>query len=147
MNLLQPIMVVTVQGWTCVTKEALQFAMSLSKDIKVLHAAEDGAPDEFPEKWSEFERPAKTANLPVPELVVLKSPYRFILSPIVNYVVQLAQENPNRRIVAVVPELVEKRWYQYFLHTQRATLLETRLLVEGNDRISVLNMPLYLKSA
>ena len=146
-NLLQPIIVITVQGWNCVTKEALQFAMSLSKEIKVLHAAEETEPDEFPEQWTKFvEAPAQSANLPVPELVVLKSPYRFVVSPIVNYVIRLAQENPTRRVVTVVPEFMERRWYHYFLHTQRAALLKTRLLVDGNDRISVLNIPWYLKA-
>lgn len=145
-NLLQPIVIIMVQSWNRVTKESVQFAMSLSKDIKVLHAAEEATDNDFPKRWSELvEHPAEQANLPVPELVAIKSPYRYIISPIVNYVIELARENPNRRIIAVVPELVQKRWYQYFLHTQRATLLKTRLLLEGNDRISVLNVPWYLK--
>ncbi|MBV8897116.1 MAG: APC family permease [Acidobacteriaceae bacterium] len=146
-NILPPIVVITVQSWNRITKEAVQFAMSLTRDIKVVHAAEDSAGNEFPQQWEELvERPAKQANLPVPELVAIESPYRYIVSPIVNYVVGLSSEHPNRRIVAVVPELVEKRWYQYFLHTQRAALLKARLLLEGNDRISVLNVPWYLKS-
>jgi hypothetical protein len=147
-HLLPPMVVITVQGWNRVTKEAVQFAMSLSKELKVLHAIEDTDSDEFMNRWRELvERPAAEANLPIPELVSIKSPYRYIVSPIVDYVVRLARENPSRRVVAVVPELVEKRWYQYFLHTQRAALLKARLLLEGNDRISVLNMPWYLKTS
>ncbi|MBV9611862.1 MAG: APC family permease [Acidobacteriaceae bacterium] len=146
LNLLPPIMVVTAQGWNCVTKEALQFAMTLTKEIKVLHAAEDANPSEFPAKWREWvERPAQAANLPLPELVTLESPYRYILAPIIDYVARLAYENATRRIVVVIPEFVPKRWYHYFLHTQRAALLKTRLLLEGNNRISVLNMPWYMK--
>lgn len=144
----EPIVVIAVHSWTRITKASLQFALSLSKDIKVLHAVDEDSPDEFPKQWQEFvEEPAREAALPVPELVVLKSPYRYILTPMINYVVQLSLQNPSRRIITVVPELVEKRWYHYFLHTQRATLLKTRLLMEGNDRISVLNMPWYLKTA
>jgi hypothetical protein len=79
-------------------------------------------------------------------LVVLKSPYRFVVTPIVKYVLNLAKTNPKRRVVTIIPELMEKRWYYYFLHTQRATLLKTRLLMEGSDRISVLNIPWYLKT-
>ena len=147
LNLLQPVIVITVQSWNRVSKEAIQFAMSLSKDIKVLHAAEEASKDEFPKHWHELvEGPAQQANLPVPDLVEIESPYRFVISPIVNYVMQLARENSNRRILVVVPELVQRRWYQYFLHTQRAALLKTRLLLEGNDRISVLNIPWYLKT-
>jgi hypothetical protein len=47
----------------------------------------------------------------------------------------------------MIPELMEKRWYYYFLHGQRATLLKTRLLLEGTDRVSVLNIPWYLKAS
>jgi amino acid transporter len=147
LNMMQPIVVIMVQGWNRVTKQAVQFAMSLSKDIKVLHAADEESDDDFPSRWQELvEQPAKAANLPVPELVVLNSPYRFVVSPIVNYIVQLANDNGHRRVIAVVPELIERRWYHYFLHTQRAAVLKTRLLFEGNDRISVLNVPWYLKA-
>ncbi|MGA8029327.1 MAG: APC family permease [Bryobacteraceae bacterium] len=146
-NLLQPVMVVTLQSWTRVGKEALRFAMTLSKDIKVLHVTEEDQPDEFCDHWKELiEEPATKANLPVPELIDLKSPYRFVVTPIVEYVIKLAKDNPNRRVVAVIPELMEKRWYYYFLHSQRAALLKTRLLMEGNDRISVLNIPWYLRT-
>lgn len=144
----EPIVVIAVSGWTRVTKASLQFALSLSKEVKVLHAAvEDEKPDDFPQQWAAcVSVPVQNAKLPVPELIVIKSPYRFVLSPIINYVVQLSLQNPTRRIIAVVPELVEKRWYHYFLHTQRAALLKARLLMEGNDRISVLNVPWYLKA-
>jgi amino acid transporter len=125
-----PIFVIPMTTWSKIAKQALKFAMSLSPDIKVLHVAERDKPDEFCGRWAEYvENPAKAGGLPVPELVVLKSPYRFVVTPIVNYVLKLAKEHPKRRIVTVIPELIEKRWYYYFLHTQRATLLKTRLLM------------------
>ncbi len=140
------LIVLTMMGWTKVGKQALQFAMTLSQDIKVVEALEENQPDNLRQYWSEYvEKPAATAGLPAPELVTLKSPYRFVITPIVNYIVQLAKDNPQRRIVTIIPELMERRWYYYFLHTQRATLLRTRLLMENNDRISVLNIPWHLK--
>jgi amino acid transporter len=140
----EPIMVVLVTSWNRIAKQALHCAMTLSPDIKVLHVAEEEKP-EFAGHWAEYvATPASAAGLPVPELVILKSPFRFVVTPIVDYVRKLANDNPKRRVVAVIPELVERRWYYYFLHAQRATLLKTRLLMEGNDRISVLNIPWYL---
>jgi amino acid transporter len=145
---LRPLMVIPMMGWTRVSKAALRFAMTLSNEIDVVHVAEDDKPDEFSSHWTEYvETPLKKTDLPLPKLVVLKSPYRFVVTPIVKYVIELAQDNPNRRVVTVIPELMERRWYYYFLHEQRATLLKTRLLLEGNDRISVLNMPWYLKAS
>jgi amino acid transporter len=150
---LPPFMVVTLTGWSRVGREALRIAMTLSDQVKVVHVIEDKdkdddtrAGDEVCDRWTELvEKPAQQGNLPLPELVVLKSPYRFVVTPIVNYVVKLSKENPDRRIITVIPELMERRWYYYFLHSQRATLLKTRLLMDGNDRISVLNIPWYLK--
>ncbi len=145
---LQPLFVITMQGWTRIGKQALRFAMTLSNEIKVLHVTEEEKPDDFCDKWLQYvEAPFTQAGLSVPELVELKSPYRFVVTPIVDYVVKLAKLNPDRRVVAVIPELVEKRWYYYFLHTQRASLLKARLLMEGNDRISVLNIPWYSKAS
>jgi hypothetical protein len=163
-NLLQPVIIVMIQNWNRVSQEALQFAMTLSNDIKVLHAAEDtenkdddpqknahsenNGDSEFLRTWAQYiEQPAAAANLPVPELVVVNSPYRFVINPMIDEITRIAAANPNRRVIAMIPELVERRWYLYFLHTQRAALLKARLLMIGNDRISVLNIPWHLKTA
>ncbi|MBV9779718.1 MAG: APC family permease [Acidobacteriaceae bacterium] len=143
-----PILVITMQSWTRVNEQALCAAMSLSREIKVVHVSEDDKPDDFAEHWKKYvEAPARSADLPLPEIVRLHSPYRLVVTPIVNYVKQLAAENPDRRIVTVIPELVEHRWYEWLLHTQRAEILKARLLMEGHDRISILNIPWYEKSA
>jgi amino acid transporter len=144
---LRPLFVITMQDWTRVVKQAMRLAMSLSDDVKVVHVTEEDKGDDFCAKWTRYiDAPLKEANLPVPELVEIKSPYRFVVAPIVDYVLKLASENADRHVVTVIPELVERRWYYYFLHSQRASLLKTRLLMEGNDRVSVLNIPWYLKS-
>ncbi len=142
-----PILVVTMQSWTRVNRQALALAMSLSSETKVLHVTEEDKKSDFCDKWAEYvERPAQSANLPIPELVRISSPYRLVVNPMVEFVKQLAAENPERRIVTVIPELVERRWFQWLLHTQRAQILKARLLMESNDRISVLNIPWHVKS-
>jgi amino acid transporter len=143
----RPIIIITLTSWTRVGKEALRFAMTLSEEVIVLHVAEGNHTDDFCNRWNELvEIPAQKAGFPAPKLIVLKSPYRFVVTPIVDYVVSVANRKTGRRVVAMIPELMEKRWYYYFLHTQRAALLKARLLMEGKDRISVLNIPWYLKA-
>ena len=143
----EPILVITMQAWTRVNEQALRAAMALSRDIRVVHVEEEDKPNDFSDKWREYvEGPAQRANLPVPQLVRLRSPYRLVVTPILDYVKQLAAEDSERRIVAVIPELVERRWFQWLLHTQRAEILKGRLLMEGDDRISVLNIAWYQKS-
>ncbi len=122
--------------------------MGLSRDIRVVHVEEEDKPNDFCDKWREYvEGPANRAHLPVPQLVRLQSPYRLVVTPIIDYVKQLAADHQDQRIVAVIPELVERRWFQWLLHTQRAEILKGRLLMEGDDRISVLNIAWYLKSS
>jgi hypothetical protein len=145
-NLESPLVVIPMPYWGLVSKKALRHALEISREVKVLHVAEEDKPDEFCLHWKQYvEDPAQAAGLPIPELIQLHSPYRFVITPIVDYVCQVADDNPGRRVVAIVPELVERRWYAYFLHTQRATLLKAALLMKGNDQISVLNVPWYIK--
>ncbi len=145
-NLSRPMVVLPMPYWGMVSQKALRHALEISDEVKVLHVAEEDKPDQFCMNWAHYvEEPARNAGLPVPQLIQLHSPYRFVIGPIVDFVCKLADENPTRRIVTIVPELVERHWYAYFLHTQRAALLKASLLMKGNDRISVLNIPWYVK--
>ena len=47
--------------------------------------------------------------------------------------------------MVVVPELVAVRWYEYLLHNHRSTVLKAMLLLQGNRRIVVVNVPWYLR--
>jgi len=44
----------------------------------------------------------------------------------------------------VIPELVEDKWYEYFLHNQCGRLLQWTLLVQGNERIFTVSAPWYV---
>src|SRR5215471_2371257 len=90
------------------------------------------------------EEPARRAKRPVPELVVLKSPYRFIIGPLVDRIIALQTENPDRTIAVLLPELVEQHWLHYFLHNQRPELIALRLMRRGKQRIMIVNVPWHL---
>ena len=93
---------------------------------------------------SYIEAPFRAAGQEPPSFTVLPSPYRFVVVPLVKFVLELSEKHPDRRIVVVIPELVEKRWYEYFLHNQRGRLLELMLLVYGNKRVFTMSSPYYL---
>ena len=76
--------------------------------------------------------------------VLLSSPYRFVITPLVEYILKIERDHPDRQIAVLVPELVVKHWWQTPLHNQRAQLLKLLLLVRGNQRIMVINIPWYL---
>jgi len=58
----------------------------------------------------------------------------------------LKQQHPGRHIAVVVSELVERRWYQYLMHNQRAEVLTALLMLDGDERIAVVNVPWYMKA-
>ena len=79
-----------------------------------------------------------------PRLVVLKSPYRFVIRPILEYAIELEKNNPGRQIAVLIPEMVVRRWYLSPLHNHRSTALKALLLFQGDKRITVINIPWYL---
>ena len=142
-----PIVVMPASSWNKISREGLQFAVNLSSELHVLHVECGEDEENVRKKWIEYvEKPMKKAGLPVPHMTVLKSPFRFVINPIVDYVFDLEKRNPKRQIAVIIPELVQKHWYEYFLHNQRATWLKAALLLKGTRRIVVISAPWYLKS-
>ncbi|MFZ0640722.1 MAG: APC family permease [Candidatus Acidiferrales bacterium] len=142
-----PIVVMPATSWNKISREGLQFAINLSSELHVLHVDCGEDEGDVCKQWIEcVEKPMRKAGLPVPHMTVLKSPFRFVINPIVDYVFDLEKKNPKRQIAVIIPELVQKHWYQYFLHNQRATWLKAALLFKGSQRIMVINAPWYLKS-
>jgi amino acid transporter len=145
-NIKPPLVIVPLDRWSRLTEKALRFALGMSSEIIAVHV--DGSDDTLSicDEWEhKVAAPLREAGLAVPELVTLTSPYRFILAPVMDFVLEQERKNDNRQIAVLVPELVVKHWWEYFLHNQRANLLKVLLLVKGNQRILVINIPWYLQ--
>jgi len=141
-----PIVVIPLERWNVVAEEALRLAWGMSQDIRILHVECGEETEILCQRYAEVvEAPARKAGLPVPELVVLQSPYRFIVRPILDYSLQLEKTNPDRQLAVLIPELVESRWYYFLLHNNRSQVLKALLLFSGDQRITVVNIPWYLK--
>ena len=144
-GLTPPIIIVPIQGWNAVTKKALRFAETISKDVTALYVDCGDGSTIFCAEWARYvDEPAKQGGVKPPQLVVLPSPYRLVLSPIVDYALKTERASPNQQIAVLVPELVERHWYHYLLHNKRAEILKTLLLLRGDQRIIVINVPWYL---
>ena len=141
-----PFAILPISHWNRASQTALQFACSLTPDVEVLHIEGIDQPDQCStDGWNQqLATAAKTAGIREPIIVALASPFRFITSPILKYVLEKETSLPDRRIAVIVPELVTARWYQYLLHNHRSTVLRTLLLLKGNRRIVVINVPWYL---
>jgi amino acid transporter len=140
-----PIAVVPIDRWSLSTKYALEIASRISTEIIAIHVEPGEHTELLHDDWQRYvETPFRAAGENPPTLTVLPSPYRFVIVPVVQFVRELSVKHPKRRIVVVIPTLVEDRWYEYFLHNQRGRLLEWALLAQGNQRIFTLSSPCYI---
>ena len=145
-DLREPLVIVPIIAWNSIAENALRVALSLSREVEVLHVESEDSGKSLKELWSScVEQPAREAKQAIPRLTVLKSPFRYVVQPILDHVLEVERKNPNRTIAVLLPELVERQWYQYFLHNQRARILAARLLLQGEHRIVIVNVPWYLR--
>jgi len=141
----QAMVVVPLERWSAVAKKAVGFALSISPDVIGLHVNCEWT-EELKKEWQEYvEKPVQEIGLAAPRLVILDNPYRHVSSPIVDYVLNLQKKDPDRQMAVLIPELVERHWYYYFLHNQRAAVLKTLLYVRGSQKIAVVNVPWYIE--
>src|SRR5246500_1721794 len=145
---LPPIVVIPIDRWSAITKQGLEFASRLSPKLIAVHVEPGEHAALLQEDWERYvAKPYRESGAAPPELVILPSPYRFVVLPIVDYVLKLAERFPGGKIAVVIPEFVEDRWYEYFLHNQRARLLEWVLLAKGNKQIYTVSSPYYLSES
>ena len=142
----EPIVVVPIEHWSRITEKALSFALSMSNDIRCVHVQIADEPDEICKEWDAFiAAPLQHDGKCVPKLVILQSPYRYVLQPVVDYVLKVEHESEVCKICVLVPELVVLHWWENLLHNGRANLLKAMLLLRGTRRIIVINIPWYLE--
>ncbi len=139
-----PIVVIPMARWDKITEKAMRFGMLMSPIVKVVHVDSDDS-DALGCVWDTMViKPVRDHNMAEPELITVKSDYRTIISPLMDYVLRLEDENPGRKIAVLLPELVVRHWWENLLHNQRVQLLKLLLLLKGNQRIVVVNIPWYL---
>ncbi|HEY1760043.1 MAG TPA: APC family permease [Bryobacteraceae bacterium] len=140
-----PIVVIPFDRWSNVTRQGIEFAARLSPEVIALRVEPDEHSELLRMDWEHYvDQPFRAAGKEPPRLQVLPSPYRFIIIPIVQFVLDLSEKNHGRSIIVVIPELVEDKWYEYFLHNQRGRLLQWVLLARGNECIFTVSAPLYI---
>jgi amino acid transporter len=142
-----PLIVVLVRGWSRITRKALRVAMQMSTDVYALHIAFDEIRlRDLEDEWVKFvAEPCQEAKVRVPKLVIVPSPYRRLYGPLLEFIGDLDKSLPGRQIAIVIPELVERKWYHTLLHNHAATFIKGFLYFSGLQRVTVINVPWYLK--
>jgi hypothetical protein len=125
--------VVLVSNMLAPTLRALAFAQATTPaTLSAVTVADEG--DALVREWEQ-------RGMPI-QLVVIESPYRETVRPIVRYVHHLRRENPGDVISIVIPEYVVGRWWEHVLHNQTALRLKGRLLFEPS--VAVTSVPWVL---
>jgi amino acid transporter len=141
----QPIVVMPIDRWSRISEKALAFALSLSSDVRCVHIQVGDEDDKISTDWPRLVvAPLEAAEKPVPKLVVVKSSFRYILQPLMDYVLEICPADEVQRVCVLVPELVVRHWWENLMHNRRADLLKVLLLMRGNRNIVVINIPWYL---
>ncbi|MEW5956784.1 MAG: APC family permease [Chloroflexota bacterium] len=129
--------IILISGVHRGTLEALRYARFLSDDITGVHVSIN--PDEAKkvrDKWEQWGQGIR--------LVILDSPYRLLLEPILEYIEKiLAQCQPNELLTIIVPQFVPKHWWHNLLHTQTAIML--RLVLLSKPGVVVTDVPYHVE--
>ncbi|HWI60205.1 MAG TPA: APC family permease [Symbiobacteriaceae bacterium] len=127
---------VPVAGVNRAVAYALSYAMTLSQDVRAVHVAADPEETErLQARWSEWQ--------PKIKLVVLPSPYRSVVRPLIDYVRRIEGRTRLDVVTVIVPEFVPKRWWHHLLHNQSALLLKAAL--HFRRRTVVVSVPYHLQ--
>jgi amino acid transporter len=115
---------------------ALQYAQTLSPSAKALYVETDPERTRrLEERWGKWGQ-----GLP---LIVLASPYRSLLGPLLEYIDQLQRHGDNHVVTIVLPEFIPARWWQQILHNQTALLIKGTFLFRKN--VIVTDVPYHLR--
>jgi hypothetical protein len=121
-NLTRHRVIMPISGVHQGTLDALNYARLISYDITAVYVStEPDAAEDVQNKWKIWGEGIR--------LVILNSPYRLLLEPILKYVEEInEQRQPNEAITILVPQFVPYKWWHNLLHTQTATWLRLALL-------------------
>ena len=113
--------VVLVAGLHRGTVEALEYAKSISPNVTALTVDLDPTQtSKLRLRWAEW--------APDVPLVVLESPYRSILQPLLAYIDRMERQGEGRYMTVVLPEFIPSHWWEHLLHNQTALLVKAALL-------------------
>ena len=117
--------------------EALLYAQTISSEIELCIVETDS--DAVGRVRSRLHELA-----PETKLSVLPSPFRSVLTPLIDHIESIQKQSPDDFITVLIPEFVTAKWYHQFLHNQTAFFIRAALI--GQQRVIVSNIRYYLKT-
>lgn len=131
------LVIVPVASPTRIVYETIKYAKLIGDNIIAVHvASDDESEQKVRQKWQCWD--------PGVQLVVLRSPYRLLMRPLINFIEKKQREKgPDDFITVVIPEFETRKWWHRLLHNQTGWFLHTTLVLKEN--IAVTTVPFHLK--
>jgi amino acid transporter len=131
----EPIVIIPVARLDRPARQAIAFANSISAHPTAVHITNDPkAAAALRDRWPDWAGQT--------ELVVVESPYRALIGPLLRYLDALQAQDPRRPIVIVLSEFVPRHWWEQLLHNQTSLRLKLRLF--GRRNTIVADVPYHL---
>ncbi len=128
--------IIPISGMNRPVLNAIRYARAISDDVVAIYVRLDERQTSITqEAWSKY-------GMGVP-LLVLDSPYRSVIEPLLDYIDEVRKDYKNGVITVILPEFVPSKWWEHLLHNQTAFLIKTRLLFRSG--VVSTSVPLHLK--
>jgi amino acid transporter len=132
----KPTVIVPIARLDEPARQAIAFANSISPETIAVHVTNDAeGADEIRRQWPDWSGGA--------ELVVIESPYRALIGPLIAYLDVLQRHDPSRPVLVVLSEFVPRHWWENLLHNQTALRLKLRLFTRPNTIVA--DVPYHLR--
>lgn len=130
--------IVPISGMHRGVLRALEYAKAIAPEhvTAVYINLDEEATQKLRAKWSDWGEGV--------ELIVIASPYRSLVGPLIRYVDRRMKQHKDQMVTVVLPEFVPAKWWQHLLHNQSSLMLKGAMLFKPN--VIVTSVPYHLKS-
>src|SRR5690606_19085697 len=128
--------IVPISDVNRVARQTLAYARSISDNVTAVHVTDDEAEIErIRRAWNEL-----GTDIP---LVIIESPYRAVVGPLLRYIDEIDRQRPDDTVTVVLPEFIARHWWEHFLHNQTALRIKAALLFRPGTVVT--SVPYHLE--
>jgi amino acid transporter len=122
--------------------QSLAYARSISPHVTAVHVVVDEEHvEQLQADWGRWQK--QIAADEKTHLLIIESPYRSLLRPLLAYIDAIHQRHPQEIVTVILPEYVIAHWWEYLLHNHMALRLKAALLFRPG--VAVLNLPQHMR--
>jgi amino acid transporter len=128
--------IVPVAAVNRVARQTLAYARSISPNVTAVFITDDDAEiEQMRESWK-----ALGSDIP---MVIIESPYRSLVGPLLAYLDEIDRQRPDDTLTVVLPEFIARHWWEQILHNQTALRIKAALLFRPGTVVT--SVPYHLE--